>query len=476
MKRNTLKKICAVAVSTIMIMSLAACGNSSGGDSSSKSTSGGASSKSTSSSSENQEEEVTIDQIKLGEDYTDLKADLKFLTHKTDVVDTTFKQYIEEFQKLYPNINIEYEGITNYADDITIRLTTGDWGDICMIPTTVDKDELGNFFKKFGDVETLSKIYEGKYLDSFAYKGVSYGIPSMANVQGIVYNKAVFEKAGITELPKTPEEFLAALQKIKDNTDAVPLYTNFAAGWTMNAWDAYIDGGATGDPDFAYEGLTKGENPFSDRGDGTGPYAVYNTLYESVKLGLTEDDPTITDWEGSKGMLNRGEIGCMVLGSWALVQMQQAGDQGDDIAYMPFPISVNGKQYAASGGDYNYGINCNSSKEKQIAAMCYIKWLVEKSGFAQGEGGLSIVIGEEYPEALSSFEGIELVVNNPSPEEDATLFNDINNESELGINVSGAIPIQVLEEAVAGTKTMEELSAEWNEKWTKAQEANGVTH
>ena len=117
----------------------------------------------------------------------------------------------------------------------------------------------------------------------------------------------------------------------------------------MNAWDAYIDGNATGDPDFANEGRTKGKDPFADHGDGTGPYAVYNTLYEAVKQKLTEDDPTTTDWEGSKGMMNQGKIGCMVLGSWAISQIQGAGDNADDIAYMPFPISVNGKQYAAAG-------------------------------------------------------------------------------------------------------------------------------
>ena len=76
---------------------------------------------------------------------------MKFLTHRTDVIDTTFSEYITEFQKVYPNINIEYEGITDYANDITTRLTTGDWGDICMVPTTVDKDELGNYFTKMGE-------------------------------------------------------------------------------------------------------------------------------------------------------------------------------------------------------------------------------------------------------------------------------------------------------------------------------------
>ena len=44
--------------------------------------------------------DVTIDQIKLGEDYTDIKADLKFLTHKTDIIDSVFMDYITEFASL----------------------------------------------------------------------------------------------------------------------------------------------------------------------------------------------------------------------------------------------------------------------------------------------------------------------------------------------------------------------------------------
>ena len=175
-------------------------------------------------------------------------------------------------------------------------------------------------------------------------------------------------------------------------------------------------------------------------------------------------------------MLNNGKIGCMALGSWSVVQMQEAGENGDDIGYMTFPITVDGKQYAAAGPDYCYGINCNSSADEQIAAMCYIKWLVEESGFAQDQGGLSIVIGDEYPAALAAFDGVELVVNAPAATGEENLWNDINNSSELGINVSGVIPKEIVESAVSGAKTMDEMVNEWNEKWTAAQEANGVTH
>lgn len=413
----------------------------------------------------------TIDSLELGTDYTDIKADLEFLTHRTDIVDTRFQEYIAEFQKMYPNINITYEAITDYAEDVTIRLTTDDWGDICMIPTTVQKSELPGLFVSFGTLEGVGKNYD--YLNNFAFEGNVYGIPSTVNAQGIVYNKKVFEDAGVTEIPKTPEEYLDALQKIKDNTDAIPMYTNFAAGWTMGAWDAYIGGSATGDPDFMNNVLVHSKNPFADRGDQTGPYAVYYTLYEAVVRGLIEDDPTTTDWEGCKGMINRGEIGTLV-GSWAVTQMQGAGPNADDIGYMPFPITVDGKQYASAGPDYCYGINVKSSDDEKIAAMLYVKWLTEKSNFAYDEGGIPIVKGAEYPPTLASFDGIKLVIDNPAPAGEETLFNEVNTESELGINMEDTHVQRIVEAAMDKSETLNDIVNDWNQKWSDAQQKLNV--
>lgn len=417
-------------------------------------------------------EDTNILDVTLGEDYTDLKADLKFVTHRTDMVDTVFADYVAEFQEMYPNITITYEGITNYADDIMTRMSTGDWGDIGMIPTAIDKDELPSYFEPFGEKAELEEKYT--MLNNFTFEDITYGLPSVGNAQGVVYNKKVFEEAGITELPKTPDEFLDALAMIKENTDAIPMYTNFAAGWTMSAWDAYIGGSATGDPDFINTGLTHGDNPFAKREDMTGPYAVYYVLYEAVARGLTEDDPTTTDWEGSKGMLNNGEIGTMVLGSWAVTQMQEAGPNPDDIGYMTFPITVDGKQYATAGPDYNYGINVNSSDENKLAAKLYIKYLMEESNFAYDQGGIPTVVGAEYPEIYSAFDGIELVVDNPAPAGEENLYTQVNNDSEIGLNVSPDDKSRIVEEAISGGMSLDDIMAEWNERWTAAQENAGI--
>ena len=456
-----MKKALALTLAAAMAATLlAGCGGGSG-SSAAASTAGGDSASAEASGV------PSYASLKVGEDYTDLKADLKLISHRTDLIaDGTFDNYVAEFQKMYPGINIKYEGITDYVGDMTTRLTSNDWGDICMIPTTIPLTELGDYFQVLCQLDEIKDEYN--FADNRAFGQDVYGIPSTGNAQGIVYNKAVFEAAGITELPKTPDEFLADLQLIKDKTDAIPLYTNFAAGWTMTAWDAYISGGATGDSDWMNITMPQTKDPFADRGDGTGPYAVYKILYDAVSMGLTEEDPTTTDWEGCKPMINNGEIGCMVLGSWAIVQMQAAGDNADDIAYMPFPISVNGTQYASAGADYCFGVNKNISDDNKIASMLYIKWMSESSNFAYDQGGVPVLKSQEYPETLKAFDGIALVADAQAPAEIADLQPNVNQESELSLNADQTHVQRVVEAAINGDESYDDIIADWNEAWNAA--------
>ncbi len=410
--------------------------------------------------------------LKVGEDYKDIKADIVILNHRTDLADTKYVDYVKAFSELYPNVTVRFDTLTNYADDALTRLTGGNWGSIMMIPA-LDKDELPNYFIPFGTVEALSEKYN--FVDNWMWDGLSYGMPSTGNAQGVVYNKKVFEQAGITELPKTPEAFIAALQAIKDNTDAIPLYTNYAAGWTMGAWDAYIGASANGTAEYTNQTLVHAKNPFSDRGDGTGPYAVYKILYDAAAAKLIEDDYTTTDWEGCKGMINQGKIGCMVLGSWAYPQMVEAGPNGDDIGYMSFPITVNGKQYASGGADYSFGINKDISEDEQIASMLFVKWFTEQSNFAYSESGVPIDKSGEYPAVYAAFDGIEIIPDAPSLAGEETFLADLNADSELRFNQGGDAKVQeIVEHGFNGTKSFDDIMADWNARWSDAQDYLGI--
>lgn len=476
-----LKKLMALGMASVMTLSLAACGNSADTASTDTTSTQPAEQEKTETTVQEEKTEPAAQEqtgelsymgVALGEN-TDLTANIKWIHHKTDrEEDGTIASMIAEFNKEYPNITVTTEAVTNYAEDALLRLSTGDWGDIMFIPA-VDKNQLSTYFVPLGKTEELAQKLN--FANQWEFDKVAYGVPYMANAQGVLYNKAVFEKAGITELPTTPEEFVADLQLIKDNTDAIPLYTNYAAGWTMGAWDAYIGCVSNGDDTYMNQKFVHTEDPFVNNGDGTGIYGLYSILYNAVEKGLIEDDYTTTDWEGCKGMLNRGEIGTMVLGSWAYAQMVEADTHGEDVGYMPFPITVNGTQYALAGGDYCYGINVNSSDENKLASMIFVKWMVEKSNWCFNEGGYSVVKGGANPDMYAAFDGCEVLSDQPSLEGEETFLNDMNSESELSFNAGGNDKVQkIIEHAANGDKSFDDIMAEWKQAWNDAQEELGI--
>lgn len=474
-----LKKVLAVALAAVMTMSMAACGGDSTEETNADNAAGSAADTEAADAGaaddQTAEGGLSYADIKLGEDYTDLTATITMFNHRTDM-DTAdyggknWESYLADFNAVYPNITVEITTDTNYADDALTHLQSGDYETIMMIPA-VDKADLSSYFISYGDLDTMKE--QINYATSWEYGGEVYGVPSTATTQGIVYNKKVFEEAGVTELPKTPEEFIAALQAIKDNTDAIPLYTNYAAGWTMGAWDAYIGNNATGDTTYMNQKLVHTKDPFQDYGDDTHAYAVYKILYDAVAQGLIEDDYSTTDWEGCKGMINNGEIGCMVLGSWAYPQMEAGGPNAEDIGYMPFPITVNGQQYASAGADYSYGINVNASADEQAAAMVFVKWMTEESGFSYNEDGLPVA--KSLTDTKLAFDGVTFLEDEPSVAGEEDYLNEMNSESELNINAGGNDKIQkIIEHASNGDMTYDEIMAEWNQAWSDAQEVCGI--
>ena len=86
MRKQFFKKAVTVMLAGAMALSLTACGGGGKKDDSKKDES-------------NKVSDVTLDAIELGKDYTDVKADIKLITHRTDIVDTKFKKYAEDLKK-----------------------------------------------------------------------------------------------------------------------------------------------------------------------------------------------------------------------------------------------------------------------------------------------------------------------------------------------------------------------------------------
>ncbi|MGP4041527.1 ABC transporter substrate-binding protein [Gracilibacillus sp. D59] len=397
-------------------------------------------------------------------DPKEIKGDLTVITHRTDIVDTVYQDYKKEFNEKYPNVNVEFEALTDYGGEIMPRMNTEDYGDVQYLPVEVPIADIPKFFEPMGKLDEMKERYLG--VEERAVDNTVYGIPIAVTYTGIIYNKAVFEEAGVKEIPETQEEFIKAMQKIKDNTDAIPLYTNYADGWPLTQWEGAVTTTA-GSVDYYNVDMLEDPTPF-DEGDPH--YEHYKLMYDLAEKGLIEEDPLTTDWESSKVRMNKGEIATMVLGSWALEQIQGAGENGDDIAIMPYPTDAE-KTIFSLGADLNISINKHS--ENKEAAFAWVDWFIHESGYSvEQAGGISASKDVPLPEALAAGEekGWEFSMLTPAPEGKKGLLDEIDKESEVGLWLEPRK--QILIEAAIGNRdeSFDDLMNKWNEDWSAAYE------
>lgn len=395
------------------------------------------------------------------------KQTITFINQRTDLKqDGTWDRYVKEFQKAHPNIQVKVQALNDYATNMKTRMNSNNYGDVFMIPDSVTAKDYSHFLVPLGKVSSLSKKYyciqTGKQ-----YNGTAYGIASDVNVSGMIVNMNVFKKAGINKVPKTPSTFIAALKKIKSKEKGVvPLYTNYHSGFALSNWDS-VGPGSTADPNF-YNKIMKEKKPFAP---GQTMNTVYKILYTACKDKLVEGDPTTSDWEQSKQDMADNKIGVMVLGSWALQQIQAKNKKNaKNIVYAAFPITPkSGKQYVSLSGDYALGVSAHSQHKK--AAKIFVKWLVDKSSYAKDNGAIPTLKGASMPTAFQALKknGVGLMQVAPAPKGEENLLQQVNNDSKVGFQSTEDYKQKIVDAGVGNNKqSFASIMNDMDNKWSKA--------
>jgi ABC-type glycerol-3-phosphate transport system substrate-binding protein len=397
------------------------------------------------------------------DDPSKVGGSITVLTQRTDLVaDGTMKKYAAAFNKTYPKVKVEFEALTNYETEVKIRMNTENYGDVLMIPAIIKKDDYPRFFASLGTQRERSEKY--RFTGFTTVDGKVYGQSPIGVIPGFVYNKRVWAQAGVTDWPTTPAAFLDGLEAIKSRTDAVPYYTNFAAQWTLSQWTS-VNGSVGCDP----QGTTKlaEGDPWAKGAD----LRVGDTLlYDMVRRGLTEKDPTTTNWEESKPRLAKGELATQWLGTWAIIQFQdaarKAGANPDDIGFMPFPAQADGRFCAVVSPDYNQAVNVHS--DNKPAARAWVDWFTEKSGYDKDNLAISPLDDAPLPEVLKPYEtaGVKLIELDDTQGAKVKL---IDNQSEVGIYAPEYR--QDLVDLARGAKKgdLDDFFADLGKRWTETQ-------
>lgn len=212
--------------------------------------------------------------------------------------------------------------------------------------------------------------YTKEYVDMFTKDGNVYGIPNYVSPMLFGYNRALFEKAGVTEPPKTWDEAIEVAKKINDPDNQVCGYSTLAAEWTEWFFQYYV-WQAGGDLTIKNEDGTA-ELTFTD------PAVIKAAeYYQKLKSeGVLQSDLTLkfTDLVTNFG---HGKIGMMPFaGDWVSNAIT-AGIDPDDIGLCLPPAGPSEKQTTAVGGDC-WVINAKADQAKKDAAWEYIKFYTGK--------------------------------------------------------------------------------------------------
>jgi raffinose/stachyose/melibiose transport system substrate-binding protein len=159
----------------------------------------------------------------------------------------------------------------------------------------------------------------------------------------------------------------------------------------------------------------------------------------------------------------------MMLGSWSIVQMQQAAPSKDDIGYLPFPVQTGGKFHSVISGDYKNAVNVNSAHK--AAAKAWVTWFADESNYATDQGGVSVLLSGAAPSTLADFKayGVEYLELVPAPAGKEGLVDRIDKAAEIGLWEPKYR--QQLVDAARGARgeTKEAIFADLNKRWADAK-------
>ncbi len=341
-KKTVMKKLLSAGLVGAMVLSLAACGSS--GDDSKKDSKEDSSSK----------DGVTLEfQQWWG----------------VELPDGALQEICDDFTK---DTGINIELLSNpYADtktQIAAGAAAGTMADVVGLDGSWVYD-----FAKQGSIANLTELMEkdgyddSQLSDQIQYEGNTYMIPVVNFAYPLYVNMDILEKAGVSEIPTTWSEFLAALEKIKSNTDAagfsIPLSTEAPNG-IQNQFMTWLwaSGGSM---------LKDGKPNLEGNGDLA---KVVEFVKEMKDKGYISDGAEAMKEQDMVNEFENGRLAFMVDGISHLTTIkEESPDLKFDYAKMPVMDGYEGE----SGMDVaNWGIGIAENCENKEEAMQFVEYML----------------------------------------------------------------------------------------------------
>ena len=251
-----------------------------------------------------------------------------------DPVQSGIEKMNETFMKEHPGVIIEYEAVTgdDYRTVLQSRFAANDAPDIFMNAGYYWLDLFGDKLAPVTDEEWAQYLPEASK-QRWGKNGELYGFPINLQSISFIYNKELFEEAGITEAPETFEELKEACEKL----EAVGITPFATCGSTTSklAHSLNVAFGHQENPLGFIEKLRAGEAKMAENAA-----FLQWADYFDFTLQHSYGDVLTTDMDTVYTLFATGQVAIIQEGSWCEGSIRAINPE-INIGIMPMSISEN---------------------------------------------------------------------------------------------------------------------------------------
>lgn len=395
---------------------------------------------------------------------TALTGEITFsLNRSEEELSTLYQPIADRFMQENPGTSIQFVVHETDAQIARTQLNAGEFADISIAPRDITPSDLSRFYLPLGSTEELSQTYQ--YAGLLANDGITYGLPNGVTHSGMLYNKTVVDTYLNGEVPSTLDAWYAACETLKEN-GITPVWINAGSRWPMSEWDN-IAFEISGDPGYR-NSLQNVAEPWAEGTPLSQEAQIFQTLIENDWI---EEDTVLDQWDASRKGMASGEIGFMILGSWAVPQLRDVAEtlglDPDTIGFAPVPykndVSADSPLNVLLSEDMLFAIN-KDTQYPELAKAFLEYFLASEAPSLMGLS--SPIIGGEKAEWVTDLASLDYVNEMEKDLPDAALTEKCN-EMQLDVFMGGTYLItHVLEPLKNGQEpTLNALNSLWSENF-----------
>lgn len=304
----------------------------------------------------------------------DDRTEIEIMTGKVEINDA-FEELARKYEEENPNVSIQITSVgggTDYIGTLKSRFSSGDAPDVFSVGGAKEIQQFDQYVKDLSDTKSAETALDGT-LEQVSEGDEVYGLPFNYEGYGLIYNKRIFEEAGVNaDEIQTYEDLEEAVQTMDNQKEELDIDGVFA----FPGKEPWVIGGDLGNVYLSPEFDESGTKAFEAETVDFDREEEYQRMFDLQADYSITPVLSMTYAQQVEEYFAQGDTAIIQQGNWVYPSLAQADEEfaNEDIGMMPIPVE--GHQGELPVGVPNYWAVNKENDEKSIReAEAFLDWM-----------------------------------------------------------------------------------------------------